>query len=80
MEGFPMRTWSIEIYLLDAQGQEVTANCFDKAVYNLHPSFERPKQSEALPLLLLHFLLRFYCFSCFHRSRYFPIRASADSA
>jgi transcription initiation factor IIF auxiliary subunit len=52
MEGFPMRTWSIEIYLINDQGQEVVANCFDKAVYNLHPSFERPKQSEA-PLLLL---------------------------
>jgi len=51
MEGFPMRLWSIEICLLNDQGQEVLANCFDKAVYNLHPSFEKNKQGKALPLL-----------------------------
>ncbi|KAF1951255.1 hypothetical protein CC80DRAFT_519569 [Byssothecium circinans] len=45
MEGFPMRVWSIEIYLLDAEGREVPANCFEKAVYNLHPSFEKNKQT-----------------------------------
>jgi hypothetical protein len=44
MEGFPMRSWSIEIYLLDEQGQEVPANVFEKATYNLHPSFEKNKQ------------------------------------
>jgi len=45
VEGFPLRSWSIEIWLVDSQGREVPANCFEKAVYNLHPSFERPKQS-----------------------------------
>jgi transcription initiation factor IIF auxiliary subunit len=48
MEGFPMRSWSIEICLLNDQGQEVVANCFEKATYNLHPSFEKNKQGEAL--------------------------------
>lgn len=48
MEGFPMRSWSIEIWLLNDQGQEVAANCFEKAVYNLHPSFEKNKQSEEI--------------------------------
>ena len=38
-----MRTWSIEIWLLDDQGNEVMPNVFEKAVYNLHPSFEKPK-------------------------------------
>ncbi|PVI01059.1 transcription initiation factor TFIID subunit 14 [Periconia macrospinosa] len=49
MEGFPMRTWSIEIYLLDSNGNEVPANCFEKAVYNLHPSFEKNKQTFKKP-------------------------------
>jgi transcription initiation factor IIF auxiliary subunit len=44
MEGFPMRSWSIEIWLLDENGNEVEANVFEKATYNLHPSFERPRQ------------------------------------
>lgn len=44
MEGFPMRSWSIEICLVNDQGQEVVANCFEKATYNLHPSFEKNKQ------------------------------------
>jgi transcription initiation factor IIF auxiliary subunit len=46
MEGFPMKTWNIEIYLLDEAGHEKPANCFTKAVYNLHPSFANPVQSE----------------------------------
>ncbi|RMZ70692.1 transcription initiation factor TFIID subunit 14 [Pyrenophora seminiperda CCB06] len=41
VEGFPMREWSIEVWLLDDQGNEVMPNVFDKAVYNLHPSFEK---------------------------------------
>jgi transcription initiation factor IIF auxiliary subunit len=43
MEGYPMRQWSIDIWLLDDQGNEVQANVFDKATYNLHPSFEKNK-------------------------------------
>jgi len=39
-----MRTWSIEIWLLDEHGEHVSASVFEKATYNLHPSFERPKQ------------------------------------
>lgn len=40
-----MRSWSIEIWLLDESGADVTANCFEKVVYNLHPSFDKNKQS-----------------------------------
>lgn len=54
MEGFPMRSWSIEICLLDEHGQEILANVFEKAVYNLHPSFERPKQSMKLSPSMNH--------------------------
>lgn len=39
-----MRAWSIEIWLLDENGNEVTADVFEKATYNLHPSFEKPRQ------------------------------------
>ena len=47
VEGFPMKTWSIEIYLLDEAGNEKPATCFTKAVYNLHPSFANPIQSTS---------------------------------
>lgn len=46
VEGFPLRSWSIEIYLLNENGEQVSANLFDKVVYRLHPSFgERANQS-----------------------------------
>jgi transcription initiation factor IIF auxiliary subunit len=49
MEGFPMRTWSIEIFLLDNEQREIPATCFEKCVYNLHPSFEKNKQTFKKP-------------------------------
>lgn len=39
-----MRQWSIEIWLLDDQGNEVLPNVFEKCTYNLHPSFDKNKQ------------------------------------
>lgn len=48
MEGFPMKSWSIEIFVLDEAGNEKPANCFTKAVYNLHPTFPNPVQSTSL--------------------------------
>ena len=42
-----MRSWSIEVWLLDDQGNEVMPNVFEKAVYNLHPSFEKNKHGES---------------------------------
>jgi transcription initiation factor IIF auxiliary subunit len=39
-----MRSWSIEIWLLDEQGNEVMPNVFEKCTYNLHPSFDKNKQ------------------------------------
>jgi len=44
-----MKIWNIEIYLLDEAGNEKPASCFTKAVYNLHPSFANPVQSEYAP-------------------------------
>lgn len=45
MPDFPMKEWSVKIYLLDQDGKEHPANCFTKATYNLHPSFQNPNQS-----------------------------------
>lgn len=45
MEGFPMKEWTIELYILDQDGNERPARCFTKVVYNLHPSFENPVQT-----------------------------------
>lgn len=50
MEGFPMKSWNIEIFLVDEAGNEKPANCFTKAVYNLHPSFANPTQSMSINL------------------------------
>lgn len=44
-EGFPMKEWTVEVYILDQDGKEKPARCFTKAVYHLHPSFANPVQS-----------------------------------
>jgi transcription initiation factor IIF auxiliary subunit len=41
-----MRGWTIKLYMVDDQGNEQPADCFNKVTYNLHPSFENPIQSE----------------------------------
>ncbi|KAI9648962.1 transcription factor TFIIF complex subunit Tfg3 [Ciborinia camelliae] len=43
-EGFPMKSWNIEIYMLDEAGNEKPATAFTKAIYNLHPTFPNPTQ------------------------------------
>lgn len=48
VEGYPMREWSIKIYVLGPNGEELPATCFDKATYKLHESFgPRAKQSAS---------------------------------
>jgi len=39
MDGLPLRRWSIEIFLLNDQGEEIPASLFDRVTYTLHPSF-----------------------------------------
>ncbi|KAJ5713281.1 Transcription initiation factor TFIID subunit 14 [Penicillium malachiteum] len=39
VEGFPQRSWSIEVYLVNDKGDQIPANLFDKVIYHLHPSF-----------------------------------------
>ncbi|KAI9698712.1 MAG: hypothetical protein M1836_003822 [Candelina mexicana] len=41
MEGFPMRRWNIQVFLLNEHGEEIPASIFDKTTYKLHPSFEK---------------------------------------
>lgn len=41
-----MREWTIKLFMIDDQGNEHPADCFNKVVYHLHPSFENPDQSE----------------------------------
>ncbi|CAM1510024.1 Fc.00g003590.m01.CDS01 [Cosmosporella sp. VM-42] len=45
MPEFPMRNWSLRVYLLDEDGNERPADVFTKVVYNLHPTFENPVQT-----------------------------------
>lgn len=44
-----MREWSAKVFMVDDQGNEHPADCFNKVVYNLHPSFEQPVQSSCPP-------------------------------
>lgn len=53
-EGFPFRKWNVKIYILDQAGKEHKADCFQKVVFNLHPSFADPVQSEYLPCPLCY--------------------------
>ncbi|KAK1813856.1 transcription factor TFIIF complex subunit Tfg3 [Friedmanniomyces endolithicus] len=48
--GVPMRAWSIEIYLVGPEGDDLPATCFEKAVYVLHESFgNRKRQTFKTP-------------------------------
>lgn len=48
VEGFPMKIWNIEVFVVDQDGNDQPATCFQKVTYNLHPSFKNPVQSEYL--------------------------------
>ena len=47
VEQFPMREWSLKVFLVDEDGNERPADVFTKVVYNLHPTFENPVQSKS---------------------------------
>lgn len=44
-----MRTWSIQISMLDQQGNEIPANILDKVTYSLHPTFANPMRTIKSP-------------------------------
>ncbi|KAF8465253.1 yeats family-domain-containing protein [Kalaharituber pfeilii] len=37
-----MREWSIRIFVIGPNGEELPANIFDKVTYRLHPTFQNP--------------------------------------
>ncbi|GAO17537.1 hypothetical protein UVI_02003050 [Ustilaginoidea virens] len=47
-----MREWSLQLYLLDEDGNERPADVFTKVVYNLHPTFANPVQTFTKPPFL----------------------------
>jgi len=50
VEGYPLRSWSIEIHLQNELGDQIPATLFDKVTYTLHPSFgERAVQTFKNP-------------------------------
>ncbi|EME47635.1 hypothetical protein DOTSEDRAFT_69554 [Dothistroma septosporum NZE10] len=54
VEGFPMRAWDVSIYLVGQDGEDLPANCFEKATYVLHESFgKRAKQTIRAPPFLI---------------------------
>jgi len=48
-EGFPMREWSIKIYILGPRGEELPASVYDKVTYHLHPTFQNPTRHLKKP-------------------------------
>jgi len=44
-----MREWSIEVWLLNDRDEDVPATIFEKATYELHPSFPKPRQTFKKP-------------------------------
>lgn len=55
-----MKSWNIQVFLLDENGAEKPANCFTKVVYNLHPTFLNPVQSKSFSPPQLQTLLTSY--------------------
>ncbi|KAI9655191.1 MAG: hypothetical protein M1829_000687 [Trizodia sp. TS-e1964] len=45
VEGYPMRSWNIEIYVLNDEKMAVEASFLEKATYKLHPTFPNPIQT-----------------------------------
>ncbi|KAG5979884.1 hypothetical protein E4U55_004656 [Claviceps digitariae] len=46
---FPLREWSLQLHLLDEEGNERPADVFTKVVYHLHHTFETPIQTFTKP-------------------------------
>lgn len=53
VDNFPIREWSIEIVLLDKDGNEIPATLFDKIVYHLHPTFTNPNRTFTEPPFII---------------------------
>jgi transcription initiation factor IIF auxiliary subunit len=53
MDGLPLRRWSIEIFMLNDQGEEIPASLFDRVTYTLHPSFGNRAMQSMFGCLLI---------------------------
>ncbi|KAI0019036.1 transcription initiation factor IIF-like protein [Xylariomycetidae sp. FL0641] len=45
MPEFPMKEWSVKLYILDQEGKAKSLGFLHHVTYNLHPSFENPQQT-----------------------------------
>ncbi|KAL7271203.1 transcription factor TFIIF complex subunit Tfg3 [Rhizina undulata] len=52
-EGFPLREWSIRLFIVGPNGEDLPANIFDKVTYKLHPTFANPTRVLKKPPFLL---------------------------
>ena len=46
---FPLRRWTINIYLVGTDGEDLPANCYEKATYLLHESFGKKQKQQKKP-------------------------------
>jgi len=47
VNGQPLREWTVEVHLVDDNGNDKPARVFEKVVYNLHPTFPKPVQGKS---------------------------------
>ena len=43
-----MRSWSVQIFMLNESGDNVPATVFERATYQLHPTFPNPVQGTSV--------------------------------
>ncbi|KAK3069666.1 transcription factor TFIIF complex subunit Tfg3 [Teratosphaeriaceae sp. CCFEE 6253] len=51
VDGFPMRSWNISVFLIGPDGEDMPASCFEKVTYVLHETFgpKRARQTFKSP-------------------------------
>lgn len=47
-----MREWSIRIFVMGPNGEELPATIFDKVTYKLHPTFTNPTRGAYITFIL----------------------------
>lgn len=47
-EGYPMREWSIRLFVVGPNGEELPATMFDRVTYRLHPTFQNPNRGTTI--------------------------------
>lgn len=44
---YPMREWTCQVLMDDAQGKEITPPFIEKVIFKLHPTFANPNKSNS---------------------------------